>query len=224
MHAGATKKKKKKKKERKELLDLGVGLAAVGLLAEEEADLGEELLRGTVVGDGLLGGGVDYNGEVAGGVEVVLVAEHLPRELTLLAWVPLGRDHQFEPVAAVRHEVRVLLRLAEHVRCQDIHSRSHSSETEPYCRCRSHTRPLARTCFSVGGSGGGDLDGDGGGTGEEGQRGAPAGDDGSVRCSLLLLLRLADEQLGAPNGGRRARRGGQARGRLVEEAGGGRHC
>jgi hypothetical protein len=98
--------------------NLGVRLAGVGLLAEEVVDLGEELLGRAVVGDGLLGGGLDHDGDVAVGVEVVLVAEHLAGELTLLAGVPLGRDQQLEPVAAVGDEVRVRLGLPEHVGCE----------------------------------------------------------------------------------------------------------
>lgn len=111
------------------MTDLGVGLAAEGLLAEQEVDLGEELLGGAVLGDGLLGGGLDDDGHVAVGVEVVLVAEHLPRELPLLAGVPLGRDQQLEPVAAVRDVVRVRLDLAEHVgcRCRSIDARTRIS-------------------------------------------------------------------------------------------------
>jgi len=109
--------------------DLGVGLAAEGLLAEQEVDLGEELLGGAVLGDGLLGGGLDDDGHVAVGVEVVLVAEHLPRELPLLTGVPLGRDQQLEPVAAVREVVRVRLDLAEHVgcRCRSVDARTRIS-------------------------------------------------------------------------------------------------
>jgi hypothetical protein len=98
--------------------DLGVGLAAVGLPAEQVVDLGEELLGRAVVGDGLLGRGLDDDGHVAVGVEVVLVAEHLPGELPLLAGVPLGRDQQLEAVAAVRDVLRARLGLAEHVGCR----------------------------------------------------------------------------------------------------------
>ena len=50
--------------------------------------LGEEFLRGTVVGDGFLIGWDDHDRNVAGGIEVVLVSKNLTRELSLLAWIP----------------------------------------------------------------------------------------------------------------------------------------
>lgn len=174
---------------------LGVSLAAVGLLAEEVVDLGEELLRGAELGDGLLGGGLDHDGDVAVGVEVVLVAEDLAGELALLAGVPLGRDQQLEPVAAVGDEVRVRLGLPEHV-----------------------------GCFSVGGGGGAHLGADGGDAGEERERGA-AGDRGGVTAlgGGVLPLRLADELGPRHLGARRGGGGAEASGGLEEEAGGGRH-
>nr|ACR37955.1 unknown [Zea mays] len=172
---------------------LGVGLAAVGLLAEQVVDLREELLGGAVLGDGLLGGGLDDDGHVAVGVEVVLVAEHLPGELPLLAGVPLGRDQQLEAVADVGDEVRVLLGLAEHV-----------------------------GCFPVGGGGGARLGADGRDAGEERERGA-ARHVALRRGGLLLLGLADEQLRAARRGGEARRRRGHAGGGLVEEARGGRH-
>jgi hypothetical protein len=163
---------------------LGVGLAAVGLLAEQVVDLREELLGGAVLGDGLLGGGLDDDGHVAVGVEVVLVAEHLPGELPLLAGVPLGRDQQLEAVADVGDEVRVLLGLAEHVGCARagaVHTTDDQSGrgremagADTVCSAvavqqRAKGRLWFRfvtTCFPVGGGGGARLGADGRDAGE----------------------------------------------------------
>lgn len=54
--------------------------------------LGEELLGGTIIGDGFLISWVDYDTNIAVGIEVVLISKNLSWEFPLFAWVPLWGD------------------------------------------------------------------------------------------------------------------------------------
>lgn len=51
--------------------------------------LGEEVFRGTKVSDRFLVSRGDHNGDIAVGIEIVLVPQNLTRILSFFAWIPL---------------------------------------------------------------------------------------------------------------------------------------
>ena len=122
---------------------LGDGLTREGLLAKEEGVLREELLGGTEVLDGTVGGLGEYHQSVDG-VEVVFVTELLfkaePGEVVLLGRDPLGGEEERVALALVGSEPGGVGGLTEHI-----------------------------GGFTVGGVGSLGLEGDGGGGGDGGE-------------------------------------------------------
>lgn len=192
--------------------------------------LRQEFLRAAVVGDGALGGRGNHDGDVAGGVEVVLVPQHLTRELHLLAGVPLGGDGQLEPIALIWQEIRVGLRLPEHVSCTSATAiTSNGRQQKASLAFLSYIKHLCClrfgkiTSFAIGGIGRRDLGTNCCGTDEHGQSQA-ARDDRAVLVvsgNGLLLLGPAGKlvSLDARHEARPRGPGGGGRGsRVVEEA------